>query len=138
MGNLFVSEGLVKPYILGIDSTLLRAKGKVWHKSSMNQGIVPRSGIDTDARWGYSHTKGWIFGYKLHRVSSTSSVVVPLSADVTTTNVQDNQVYPGLTSCISLGTIKKTHYMIADLGYDDQHLYELSVYMGFQLVCPVR
>ncbi len=32
----------------------------------MEKGIVPRSGIDTDARWGYSHTKGWIFGYKLH------------------------------------------------------------------------
>ncbi len=31
-----------------------------------NKGIVPRSGIDTDARWGFSHTKGWIFGYKLH------------------------------------------------------------------------
>ena len=29
----------------------------------MNKGIVPRSGIDTDARWGLSHTKGWIFGY---------------------------------------------------------------------------
>jgi hypothetical protein len=32
---------------------------------------VPRSGIDTDARWGFSHTKGWIFGYKLHLISST-------------------------------------------------------------------
>ena len=24
----------------------------------MKEGVVPRSGIDTDARWGYSHTKG--------------------------------------------------------------------------------
>ena len=31
----------------------------------MKKGVVPCSGIDTDARWGYSHTKnGWIFGYK--------------------------------------------------------------------------
>jgi hypothetical protein len=28
----------------------------------MKKGIDPCSGIDTDARWGYSHTKGWIFG----------------------------------------------------------------------------
>ncbi len=79
MGHLFVSEGLVKPYIMAIDSTLIKARGKVWHKSSMEKGIVPRSlGIDTDARWGYSHTKGWIFGYKLHMISSTGSITVPL------------------------------------------------------------
>ena len=28
--------------------------------------------------------------------------------------------------------------MIADPGYDDQNLYDLSMDMGFQLVCPVR
>jgi hypothetical protein len=29
MGNLFVFEGLVKPYILATDSALLRSKGHV-------------------------------------------------------------------------------------------------------------
>ena len=66
MGHLFVSEDLVNPHILATDSTLIKAnKGHVWHKSSMEKGIVPSSGIDTDAKWGFSHTKGWIFGYKL-------------------------------------------------------------------------
>jgi len=41
---------------------------------------------------GYSHTKGWIFGYKLHLISSTESIIVPLSADVTTANVSDKPV----------------------------------------------
>jgi len=141
MGHLFVSESLVNPYILATDSTLIKAnKGKVWHKSSMKEGIVPLSGIDTDGRWGYSHTKGWIFGYKLHMISSTgSSIIVPLSAaDVTTANVQDNQAYDALTSSLHPETIKKTHYMIADPGYDDQNLYDLSTDLGFDLVCPVR
>ena len=62
MGNLFVNERFVDPYIVAIDSTLLRAKGHVWHKSSMIKGIVPRLGIDTDARWEFSHTKRWILG----------------------------------------------------------------------------
>ena len=66
MGHLFVIGELVGLSITGIDSTLIKAKGHVWHKSSMKKGVVPRSGIDTDARWGYSHTKGWAFGYKLH------------------------------------------------------------------------
>ena len=46
MGNLFVNERLVDPYIVAIDSTLLRAKGHLWHKSSKIKGVVPRSGID--------------------------------------------------------------------------------------------
>jgi len=140
MGHLFVSESLVNPYILATDSTLIKAnKGKVWHKSSMKEGIVPRLGIDTDGRWGFSRTKGWIFGYKLHMISSTgSSIIVPLSADVTTANVQDNQTYDSLTSSLPTETIKKTHYMIADPGYDDQNLYDLSTDLGFELVCPVR
>jgi hypothetical protein len=25
-----------------------------------------------------------------------------------------------------------------DLGYDDQELYDLCTYMGFQLVCPIK
>ena len=62
----------------------------------MRKGIVPRSGIDVDAKWGFSHTREWIFGYKLHMVSRTDSIVLPLSADVIMANIPDNQVYPDL------------------------------------------
>ena len=49
MGNLFVSEGLVRPYVVAVDSTLLKSKGHaVWHASSMKEGIIPYSGIDTE------------------------------------------------------------------------------------------
>ena len=71
----------------------------------MEKGIVPRPGIDTDARWGYSHTKGWIFGYKLHLTCTTTGrqLVVPLTAaDVTTVNVPDNKMYVPLTSSLLL------------------------------------
>jgi hypothetical protein len=33
-------------YIVAIDSTLLKAKGHIWNKSSMKKDMVPRSGID--------------------------------------------------------------------------------------------
>jgi hypothetical protein len=137
MTHLFVCEKMIDPYIVAIDSTLLKAKGHVWHKSSMNKGIVPRSGIDTDARWGFSHTKGWIFGYKLHLISSTGSTIVPLAADFTTANVQDNQLYNPMTASFSLFT-EETYFMIGDSGYDDQKLYDLSINRGFELVCPVQ
>ena len=54
MAVLFVKEKFVDPYIIATDSTLLRAKGRPWHKSSMIKGVVPCSGIDTDARWGFN------------------------------------------------------------------------------------
>ena len=37
MGCLFVVEGLVDLSITAVDSTLLKAKGPVWHKSSMKK-----------------------------------------------------------------------------------------------------
>ncbi|MGA9842040.1 MAG: hypothetical protein WBQ25_06965 [Nitrososphaeraceae archaeon] len=63
---LFVKEKFVDPCIVAIDSTMLRTIEHLWHKSSMIEGVVARSGIGTDARWGFSHTELWIFGYKLH------------------------------------------------------------------------
>ena len=72
MGHLFVSESLVKPYIMAIDSTLIKAK--VMSGTNLNgKRNSASSGIDTDAKWGFSHTKGWIFGYKLHMIFSTAS-----------------------------------------------------------------
>jgi hypothetical protein len=99
----------------------------------MKKGVVPCPGIDTDARWwGYSHTKGWIFGYKLHLTCTTGEIVVPLTAaDVTTTaNVPDNKMYVPLTSSSSSSSsvfsLPYVLYMIADPGYDDKKLYKYS------------
>jgi Transposase DDE domain len=104
----------------------------------MNKGVIPRSGIDTaDARWGFSHTKGWIFGYKLHMMSSTGSTIIPLAADFTTANIQDNQMYNPMTSS-STTISEEICYMIGDSGYDDHKLYELSINRGYALVCPVQ
>jgi Transposase DDE domain len=138
MGELFVREKIIDPSVLSADSTLVKAKGHVWHRSSMKKKVVPRSGIDTDAMWGFSHTKGWIFGYKLHLIASTGSVIVPLTADFTTANIPDNQMYSILTASLPFRIIKRILFMSADPGYDDHELYDLSTDMGFQLVCPVK
>jgi hypothetical protein len=140
MGNLFVFEGLVKPFIVATDSALLKSRGKLWHKSSMKDGVVPCSGIDTGAIWGYSNTKEWIFGYKLHMICSTdpSSTIIPLSADVTTANVSDKPVYPDLISYLSPEILKKIHFMVADPGFSGKKLYDLSLKKGFQLYAMLK
>ncbi|MER5174836.1 MAG: transposase, partial [Candidatus Nitrosocosmicus sp.] len=140
MGCLFVVEDMIDPSITATDSTLIKAKGSVWHKSSMEKGVVPHSGIDTGARWwGYSHTNGWIFGYKLHLTSTTGELVVPLTADVTTANIPDNKMYVPLTSSSLVFSLPSLCYMVADPGYDAKKLYEYSKkVLGIDLVCPVE
>ena len=83
------------------------------------------------------YEKGWIFGYKLHLISSTGSIIVPLAADFTQADIQDNQVYPTITSSFSSSFLQGVHYMAADSGYDDHKLYNLIIDRGFELVCPV-
>jgi len=133
IGQLFVDEKLVDPYIVCVDSTMLRAKrGLQWHAKDMKENRVPYSGIDTEARWGKSRTKGWVYGYKLHLACSTGSLIVPLSAGFTTANVQDNQIYGRITS-----SLRGVRYVDGDEGYDDTDLYEKSRQRGFDLVCPI-
>ena len=142
MGYLFVAEGfVVDPSATATDSTLVKANGHAWHKSPMKKGTVPCPGIDTDARWGCSHTKGWVFGYKLHLTSTAGEFVVPLTADdVTTANVPDNRMYVALTpSPFSAFSLPYVLCMIAGPGYDDKNLYKHSKkVLGIDLVCPVE
>ena len=58
-------------------------------------------------------------------VASTGSITEPLSADFTTANIPDNQMYSILTarSSVPLTIIKKTLYMSANPGYDNHELY---------------
>jgi hypothetical protein len=79
---------------VAIDSTLLRAIGGVWHKKHREQGIVPHTSIDTEANWGKSEHHGWVYGWKLHLVSTVASVWIPLAAYLTPANHPDNKVAP--------------------------------------------
>ena len=71
--------------------------------------------------------------------SNRGSITGPLSADFTTANIPDNQMYSILTARSSLPVtiIKKTLYMSAYPGYDDHALNDFSTELGFRLVvCP--
>jgi hypothetical protein len=134
MGARFVSENLADCKVVSHDSALIRARGHVWHYTHIKSNVVPRPGIDTDARWGFAKTKGWVFGYKLHMCCSTGKLVVPLSVDVSCANVHDTQMYHNV-----VGSLPDTvRYVVADAGYDDQNLYDFTRQRGARLVCPIR
>jgi hypothetical protein len=51
---------------VALDSTVLQAKGGVWHKKDKKAGKVPHTSIDTEADWTKSGWHGWVYGWKLH------------------------------------------------------------------------
>jgi hypothetical protein len=82
---------------VAIDSTLLRARGGVWHNTHREAGVVPHTSIDTEAHWTTSGWHGWVYGWKLHVVVTVSDLVwLPLAADLTPANVADNEHAPAL------------------------------------------
>ncbi|MBI5145851.1 MAG: transposase, partial [Thaumarchaeota archaeon] len=133
MGLLFIKQGFVEDGVAAVDSAMVRCK-KVWHKSDMQKGRIPISGIDTDARWGYSKAKGWIFGYKMHVSCSTGKIVVPLTADTSTANVYDPHMYDILVEPLA-GLVS---YVAADSIYSGGEQYDYSESKGIVLVCPIK
>jgi hypothetical protein len=74
-----------------IDSTVLRARGGVWHKKDRETGVVAHTSIDTEAHWTKSGWHGWVYGWKLHLVSTVAAVWIPLAAELTPATVADNE-----------------------------------------------
>ncbi len=95
---------LIKPWAhtgraVVVDSTILRAKGLVWHKAERERGDVPDTRIDTEAHWARSGWHGWVYGWKLHIISVVADEWIPLVGCLTPGNVSDSdqQVIQTLT-----------------------------------------
>src|SRR5947207_15797495 len=72
------------------DSTVLRARGGVWHKKHRLRGEVPHTLIDTEAHWTKSGYHGWVYGWKLQLITVVSQVWIPLAAELTPANADDS------------------------------------------------
>ena len=57
---------------------------------------------------GFQSHQEMDIGYKLHITASAGSLIGHLSADFTQADVQDNQIYPAITSSLPQGV----HYML--------------------------
>jgi hypothetical protein len=72
-----------------IDSTLLRARGSVWHQKDREAGMVPHTSIDTEAHGSKSGWHGWVYRWTLPLVTIVAGVWIPLAVDLTATNGAD-------------------------------------------------
>ena len=101
-----------------IDSTVLRAHGGVWHKKDREAGVVPHTSIDTEAHWTTSGWHGWVYGWKLHLVTTVAAVWIPLAAELTPANVADNE--PARTLIRELPD--EVRFLLGDTHYNDTDL----------------
>ena len=102
-----------------IDSTVLRARGGVWHEAHREAGIVPHSSIDTEAHWTKSGWHGWVSGWELHLVTTVAAVWIPLAAELTPANVADNEAAPRLLDRLP----PEVGFILGDTSYNDPALH---------------
>jgi hypothetical protein len=97
-----------------VDSTLLAARGGVWHKKHREAGIVPHTRIDTEAHWTKSGWHGWVYGWKLHLATTVAAVWIPLAAYLTPANTADETVAPDLLRELP----SETRFVLGDQHYN--------------------
>ncbi len=110
---------LLQPWATGgravaLDSTVLRARGGVWHKKDREKGEIPHTSIDTEAHWTKSGWHGWVYGWKLHLATAVAAVWIPLAAELTAANTADNEVAPALIQHLP----PEARFVLGDLHYN--------------------
>jgi hypothetical protein len=131
--------GLIDPWADGghavaIDSTVLHARGGVWHTKHREAGVVPHTSIDTEAGWTKSGWHGWVYGWKLHLVTTVAAVWIPLAAELTPANTADNDPAPRLLDEVSLDA----RFVLGDTHYNDPAVREHCFGAGRLLVATRR
>jgi hypothetical protein len=117
-----------------IDSTVLAARGGVWHKKHREAGVVPHTSIDTEAHWTKSGWHGWVDGWKLHLVVTVAGVWIPLRAALTPANAADNEQATALLTDLPT----EVRFVLGDSHYQDPALHARAEAEGWTLVAPRR
>jgi Transposase DDE domain len=123
LGRHLVS--LIQPWAtcgraVAIDSTILRARGGVWHQKHREKGELPHTSIDPEAHWTKSGWHGWVSGWKLHVVSVVATVWFPVAAMLTPANVADSEPAPDLVREV----LAEVRFVLGDLHDNTPELRE--------------
>jgi len=101
---------------VALDSTVLRARGGVWHKKDREAGKVPHTSIDTEAHWTKSGWHGWVYGWKLHLATTVAGVWIPLAARLTPANEADSRLAAKLLEELPPG--EEVRFVLGDTHYN--------------------
>jgi DDE family transposase len=95
---------------------------------------VPHTSIDTEAHWTKSGWHGWVYGWKLHILTTVAAVWIPLAAELTAANAADSEVAAGLLCRMP----SEVRYVLGDSSYNTPELQELCQEDERTLVTPKR
>jgi hypothetical protein len=120
------------------DSTVLRAKGGVWHKKHREAGEVRHTSIDTEAHWTKSGWHGWVYGWKLHLLTVVAGVWIPLAAELTPANADDGTELAKVLYWHREELPEEIGYVLGDQHYNTPLLRAISRLQGWWLVATHR
>src|SRR5215210_1175017 len=120
---------------MAADSTILRARGGVWHKKHREAGEVPHTSIDTEAHWTKSGWHGWVYGWKLHLVTVVAGVWIPLAAQLIPANHDDSAEAEKLIREVPPHYVR---YLLGDQHYNTPQLRTGCILRGWLLVATHR
>lgn len=128
---------LIRPWArsgraVALDSTVLRARGGVWHKKDREAGKVPHTSIDTQAHWTKSGWHGWVYGWKLHLATTVAGVWIPLAARLTPANEADSRLAAKLLKELPPG--EEARFVLGDTHYNAPEVREMCESQGRILV----
>jgi hypothetical protein len=120
---------------IAADSTVLRARGGVWHKKHREAGEVPHTSIDTQAHWTKSGWHGWVYGWKLHLITVVGEVWIPLAAELTPANADDGTQAEKLMVEVPPDNVR---LLLGDTHYNTPDLRAKCTLRGWLLVATRR
>jgi hypothetical protein len=120
------------------DSTVLRARGGVWHRKHRELGEVPHTSIDTQAHWTKSGWHGWVYGWKLHLITVVAGVWIPLAAELTAANADDSTEVGKLLVRDKCPLPHEIRFLLGDQHYNTPLLRGVCQFKGWQLVATHR
>lgn len=128
-GRVAVRDKLAMPKHVAADKSIIKARGPVWHQKFRKKGIKPKlRGLDFQAGWGRSASKGWSWGYSYEVAvcAGKDALLFPLLASVDTAQACEMTT---LTQKICQ-LPKGTQTLAIDKGYDSDRLGDLFEFKG--------
>lgn len=141
-GHKAIGEGVTDAQDVAVDKSLVAARGPLWHKSDRQRNRIPKGlrGVDRDSDWGCSQHDGWVQGYSLEVVvsSTKNTTVFPLLASADTASAKETQTFDRKIDDLP----ETTKAVSADSGYDSNHIGERIEWTtecqrtGRRFLCP--
>jgi hypothetical protein len=128
-----VKRRWIRLVILVTDASLLSTKGRA------PKGKKPdaRTG-DAEAAWGYSASDDtWVWGYKLHLLSTSRTCIVPLLWQLTTANINEGRFLSTLLNQKPPSQRSKP-WCLADTEYDSRQNVRVCHKHRLRLVTPIK